>query len=854
LLAFLALVVAVIAIVIAVKAKTRLEMVERALNDLRARQAERSVAPQDVAAPPAPAPAPVIASPVPQPAAVAAEPPPPPPQPPRPAAPAPAPAPAPAAAASRPFAIDWENVVGIKLFSWIAGIALVLAAVFLFKYSVDHGWLRPPVRAGIGLVTGIALLIVCELRLARNYQFTANAMHGAGIAILYATLFAMHQLWRLIPAGASFVGMILVTAAAVYLSTRRESVFIALLGLIGGFATPALLSSGENRPLALFSYLLLLNGGMSWIAYRKRWPLLTALSVALTTFYQWGWISKYLDAGQLPLAAGIFAVFALVGAASLWDAGADRKRAAFTRIAQAAAVLPLLFAFFTAVVPEYGARVHVLFGFLLLMACGLAAIALWRGPEWLHALGGLAVLLTWLVWLTVSYTAQSWPWPLVWLAAFIALYLAAGIRLRFPAYTAALLFLMLIGLAAHEPAARDLTLAGATLALLVPVLLFSIRFAMPVLATIALAFSSIAVMVLDPALHIALPAHVLLFIALMAVASIFERHFFVLLAVPFFVAALIVNEPSSPGLQLLFGTSLYALFAAYALLLGARAKTSLSPFVALVLTSAVYFGGVAEDILPRLGYGHVTGGVPLALCGIMLVTIWRYRNVEPLAMRTELLSAVALAFFTIAIPEQFDGAVVYALFTIEALALAWLYTGMRHRGLLLWSGGLIVAVLSQLAGDRALYSTRYVYFIAAACMFLSARVARDVVFSRVAAAAGTIVLFARLNIEISEYYAAQQASLAKDLTYTIAWAVFAIAMLIVGLVLHERGARVAALGLLLVTVLKCFLHDLAQLGGLYRVASLFGLAVSLVLVGMLLQKFVIAAKPSGTAPAPNGTT
>ena len=99
------------------------------------------------------------------------------------------------------------------------------------------------------------------MSVARNYKFTANAMHGAGIAILYATLFAMHARGTSCRRAVSFLGMLLVTAAAVFLSIRRDSVFIALLGLIGGFATPALLSSGENRPIALFSYLLLLNGG-----------------------------------------------------------------------------------------------------------------------------------------------------------------------------------------------------------------------------------------------------------------------------------------------------------------------------------------------------------------------------------------------------------------------------------------------------------------------------------------------------------------------------------------------------------------------------------------------------------------
>jgi uncharacterized membrane protein len=57
--------------------------------------------------------------------------------------------------------------------------------------------------------------------------------------------------------------------------------------------------------------------------------------------------------------------------------------------------------------------------------------------------------------------------------------------------------------------------------------------------------------------------------------------------------------------------------------------------------------------------------------------------------------------------------------------------------------------------------------------------------------------------------------------------------------MNARGARVAALSLLAITILKCFLHDLGRLGGLYRVGSLLGLAISLVVVGMLLQRFVL---------------
>ncbi|HEX7150492.1 MAG TPA: DUF2339 domain-containing protein [Thermoanaerobaculia bacterium] len=405
----------------------------------------------EVAPPPPPQPTAPLqpAPPAPEPQVVSPEPPPrtyaPPPPRPRAAAPQPP--------AARAWSIDWESLVGVKLFSWIAGIALVLAAVFFLKHSVEQGWVNPPVRAAIGLITGVVLLVICEMRIARDYKFTANAMHGAGIAILYATLFATHALWHLLPATVVFLLMLLVTAVAVALSIRRDSVFIALLGLMGGFATPAMLATGENRPIGLFGYLLLLNAGLAWVAYRKRWPALTFGSLLFTFAYQWGWISKYLTAQQLVLAAIIFVIFAAAGATALFLGRGAAKQRSFDRMAIASAALPLLFAVYTAAIPAYGARYNVLFGFLILIAAGLATIALTRGPQWLHVLGGGTVVLTFAVWFGLSYAPHAYPGIVAWLAAFIMLYLiAAWRRQTFGSYTVPALFLFFPVLIASEAA------------------------------------------------------------------------------------------------------------------------------------------------------------------------------------------------------------------------------------------------------------------------------------------------------------------------------------------------------------------------------------------------------------------
>ena len=336
-------------------------------------------------------------------------------------------------AAATPF--DWESIIGVKLFSAVAGIALVLAAIFFLRYSMDHGWLAPPVRVAIGIVVAIALLVVCERRAARDYPATANALDAAAIAILFATFFAAYALWHLIPATVAFGLLALVTALAVLLSIRRNSLFIAVLGLLGGFATPALLSTGENRPIPLFAYLLLLNVGLAWVASRKKWPALTILTLVLTAIYQWGWVVKFLSESPLSLAMGIFLVFAVVSfvALTFGRTGDPETDGALERTGLGSSAMPLVFAVYLASVPAYGAHAALMFGFLLLVDVGLVAVAIGRprpkgsasgliDGDRLHALGAVATLLVFATWMARSYSSAAWVIVMAFAAAFVVLY------------------------------------------------------------------------------------------------------------------------------------------------------------------------------------------------------------------------------------------------------------------------------------------------------------------------------------------------------------------------------------------------------------------------------------------------
>jgi uncharacterized membrane protein len=152
----------------------------------------------------------------------------------------------------------------------------------------------------------------------------------------------------------------------------------------------------------------------------------------------------------------------------------------------------------------------------------------------------------------------------------------------------------------------------------------------------------------------------------------------------------------------------------------------------------------------------------------------------------------------------------------------------------------------------------YTYLASSAAFFLAARFLREtddrlapgtVRVSTLLPAAATVLLFLVLNIEIADAFSSGpriafnvSAGLPQDLTYTLGWALFAIGLLVAGIARKSRAARIASLALLVVTVFKCFFHDLWRLGGLYRIGSFVGLAVCLALVALALQKFVLAPR------------
>lgn len=191
----------------------------------------------------------------------------------------------------------WLNKIGIGL--------LLLGVAFLFKYSVDQGWLTPPVRIGFGLGLGLILLIT-GLRLSRVRQSFSQVLLGGSIATWYITSFAAFQLYQLVSYGIAFACMILVTLLAFGLSVRQNQAVLSVIGAAGGLGTPFLLDTGSGSLVGLVGYTCLVIGGTSAIYLVQGWRSLLWTSFVGTWLIFWiGHMENLADGEPWVLQLGI---------------------------------------------------------------------------------------------------------------------------------------------------------------------------------------------------------------------------------------------------------------------------------------------------------------------------------------------------------------------------------------------------------------------------------------------------------------------------------------------------------------------------------------------------------------------
>jgi uncharacterized membrane protein len=287
------------------------------------------------------------------------------------------------------ISISFETFFGAKLPIWIGGIALILSAFFLVRYSIDKGLLGPGIRSIMATLFGVTLLVASEAarRIPRfaDDPRVGQALAGAGIASLYGTLYMASELYQLISPLSAFTAMVAVTIAALILSLRHGAP-TAIMGLIGGFTAPFMAAPSGNL-VPLFIYLGLLIAGLFAVAIHRgwRWLAVAATGGGLT----WSLGIMATNAAGIGPSLGMFVVAVAIGSTMLFPkSGLNNARIR---------VLPMVAGFVQlaifAPIIQFGLSGWLLYG--LLSAASLYLC--WREPKLtpasLAALGLVIILL-----------------------------------------------------------------------------------------------------------------------------------------------------------------------------------------------------------------------------------------------------------------------------------------------------------------------------------------------------------------------------------------------------------------------------------------------------------------------------
>lgn len=819
---------------------------------------------------------------------------------------------------ARPLWRDLEESLASRWLIWLGGATMALAAAFFIKLSVEHGWLGPGVRVALGLVSGAGLIVGGEWLRRQPTQRAFAALHpdyvpmaltGAGLFAAFASVYGGYALFGLFDPLVAFALLAALSLSGVALSLLQGP-FIAALGLLAGFATPILVSSGNPMAWGLFPYLLALNAaGVALVLWRGwgwlGWGTLVGAAGWPTLWLFQTWVD---DQGRYddPLAVGLYvtlsaALFLTPALLSRWiDAEpvappppavgwraalpawlGRRRRHPLDRLAMTAARV-----FAVLMVDLVWTDGHGDAALATLALFALGGLVAGRRVERLAGLG-------WIAGLTVGAALLPWelpslplpPLPLapdgrplvegvpaaladsvrraLWITAgFAGLFGVGGFvamlgarRVALWASLSALLPLALLAIlygllspdrSAVEWPAAAVALAALLVAATTPLARQRGARVDADLALAALAAGAVGAMTLgatmilrDAWLTVALAAQV-------PVLAWLERHFTLreLRRVAFLVAVVVL------------------------------ARLALNPLVLEYKGIAWIFYGYGLPALGFLAAARWMRQAPDDKADDLTVMVLEAGAL----IFTTLLASLAIHRWMVAdLTDRPSSLVEASLHTLSWLGLALLLTVDRRwslRPVARWGRRLLLALAAGMAlivhlgGFNPLWSGESVgdwllvnrlllaYGAPAALMTLILWVdpLKAAELRRAASALVGALLAANLALEIRRVFqgpvlSGGGLSDAEWYSYSAAFLIVAVLLLVAALRFGWGGMRHVGLALLLAVVAKVFVSDMEGLTGLYRVASFLGLGVCLVGVGFLYQRLRGPSVAAGVAAA-----
>jgi uncharacterized membrane protein len=194
-------------------------------------------------------------------------------------------------------------------------VVVFFGVAFLVRYASEHGWLPIEFRL-MGVAAGSLVLLGVGWRVRHSRPEYGVVLQGGAVGVLYMTIFAAFRLYELLPAPLAFGLLLLVVAFSGMLAVAQDTVSLAVLGASGGFLAPILASTGGGSHVALFSYYAVLNAGVLGIAWFRSWRFLNWLAFVFTFGIGFVWGAQYYQPQMLgttePFLVFFFLLFVVV--------------------------------------------------------------------------------------------------------------------------------------------------------------------------------------------------------------------------------------------------------------------------------------------------------------------------------------------------------------------------------------------------------------------------------------------------------------------------------------------------------------------------------------------------------------
>ena len=204
---------------------------------------------------------------------------------------------------------DLEKFIGENLINKIGIVITVIGVAIGAKYTIDNDLISPLTRIILGYLVGLSLLGF-GIKLKGKYANYSAVLVSGAMAIMYFLTFAAYSFYGLIPQLLAFAMMVVFTVFTVIAAVSYDRQVIAIIGLVGAYAVPFLLSTGSGDMATLYSYMAMINAGILAVAVFRYWKPVFYAAFAMTWLIYIGWYAAdYQQAIDFSLALTFLTVF-----------------------------------------------------------------------------------------------------------------------------------------------------------------------------------------------------------------------------------------------------------------------------------------------------------------------------------------------------------------------------------------------------------------------------------------------------------------------------------------------------------------------------------------------------------------